>query len=207
MRLRAPLLLTALLLTIALPACSNRTPITTAQDYGDYFTLSAVKGDLLVLTAKTNTVENTAILNTAARAKAAWFGKTMGFTSFQVVDETSAEFNTMNLTVFGSQLNNEPRSSPIDEAKAAVGSLLPTKKEYWYNYELDTPERHTSSWGGSALPAEEGHRYRLVVRFFRGNSSSRLANVYDIDELLQAHRFYTRRGAYNRSGIEQIERR
>jgi hypothetical protein len=208
MRLRTVVITTALLaLALGSGCTTNRTTTTSVQDYGDYFTLSAVKGDVLILTAKANTAENTALLNTAARAKAAWFGKTMGFNSFQIVDESSAEFNSINVSPFGARLNSESVTGVLNEVKSLGGLLTSNDGEKWYDYQFDTPEQHTTSWGGAPLLAENGYRYRLVVRFFRGNEFTKLRGVYDIDEVLHAQRLYSRRGTYNPSWIDPVNRR
>lgn len=194
---------------LSISGCSYQSSVATrGQDYGDYFTLSAVKSDVLVLSAKVNSAENSAMLSTAARGKAALVGKSMGYTSFQVIDEAGAEFNSINLSAYGSRLNSESATGLWSESKSIWNNLWGgNNHSNWYDYQLDTPDQHTSSWGGTPLLAENGYRYRLVIRFFRGNNSMNLANVYDIDELLQTQRLYQRRGTYNPLWIETVDRR
>ena len=78
----------------------------------------------------------------------------------------------------------------------------------WYDYDraLDTNEQHISSLNRTPLVAENGHRYRLVVRFFRGDFSSRLSNVFDIDEILASQRVEQWRDKDGRLRVEARDR-
>lgn len=185
-----------------LQGCTMYPPIT---DISKQLSVSMVKDDVLVVSGYYGNADGLVQLNAEARLRAAEIGRSMGYEAFQIIHEAGAEFSnaivgrtTMN------QFSCDPTTSINCSTTSLYGQGVDTGYGYssggfgsyfgyynWGRFVEDAPIHH-SSWASSPLYAEDGYRYRLVVRLLRYDSGKMPSRTFNINEVLQASHRYKR---------------
>lgn len=198
LRLIAPLLAT---LTILQGCATNQA----SPDMGKYLSVSMVKDDLLVISGHYGNAEGLVEMNAEARLRAAEIGRSMGYEAFQIVHEAGAEFSN---AIVGGTTTDHYTCDPSTQMNCATTSLYGQGVDMGYGYStggygsyfgyynwgrfVEEAPVHHSSWVSSPLYAEDGYRYRLVVRLLRYDSGKMPSRTFNINQVLQASHRYKR---------------